>query len=1139
MVQVIGGLGVGLLVALLLVAWRLASGPVSIGFLTPYIKNALTEVHQGNLDLNVDDTILTWAGWERTLDIRIVNLRTALPDGQEIARVPEVSISLSAEALLHGTIAPRSIEVFGPSFSLTRETDGGFALGMQTDGVEDVASGGANAFLSSMILLLLQDPAPDRAMSYLRRINIIGGDITYDDKALGVVWRVPKANARFLRADGGLDAELDLEMQAGDKVAAFSVIGQYQSEGRRIDLGVSFEDLRPSDFVSLTPDWTILKALDLPLSGTVTVSMEQTGRIEGVGFDLDGGAGHLALPVDLAAKWDVLAWAQRIRLNGAAVSGRYDGNAGTVDLSALELSVAAGERVYLAAPFDHALAVHKISTALSYAPKEGVLKAEDLTLALGVDDDGPVARFDATVSGLTPDALEGGRTLALSADITGSAANVAFNDLHHYWPKTLGVNARDWVMPGLRDGVADRASISVALRPGRSGETELVSLAGDIHASGVTVNYLDPMPPVRNASASAAFTEKRFDIDIHGGEGPYGLKVLGGQVALSKLLFDVPEADIDLEILGPVQGALALIDHQPLGFASELGIKPESANGTATTKVNLHFPLIEDLLAKDVEAQAESRISDAVIMEAVFDKELVEGDLLLSVSTNDLELTGTGQLGGVPVQINWNHDFREQALFRDRYELSGEIADVLNLGSLGIHVPDILARYMRGGAQANVNYTELGDGRQSLSARMDLSNIALAAPELGWSKPQGVPGTAVLELRLRDDVPREIPKFEVTAPDMTITGTARFQADGKLERIDIDTMRSGLTDVSGSLTPDGKAWELVLRGESLDASLLWDEMLGIRQIAPRNDATDEQLVLNIAVDINTLMLRKDRVIHDLIGTVYRDRGLWRKLDILGVAGESGSIELLLDTDTDGLRYLSIASDDAGAALKALDLYDNILGGTFDLKAAYTQPGDGAPLEGVVKVTDYAMIDAPAFAQLIGIMSLTGVLDALQGEGLNFDILEAPFKLDQGILRLQDARASGPTIGVTASGTLDLDKRIMNMEGTVVPAYAINALLGKIPLIGELFTGSEKGGGLFAATYTMKGTAENVDITVNPLSALAPGALRNIFTGSRPSSDVKGTSKPTPIDPQPQAPEPVEPQSPRAAPVSPVTPTPVQ
>lgn len=1126
----IGGLGVGFLVALLLVAWRLASGPVSISFLTPYIEGALAEVHQGAVKLAVDDTILTWAGWQRTLDIRIVNLRTTLPSGEEIAAVPEVSISLSAAALLKGTVAPRSIEFFGPSFRVVRHADGHVALGLQGNGAE------SNEFVASMILLMLQDPDPGQAMSYLKRISIVAGDITYEDQALGTTWQASSADAQFTRAEGGLDAELDLDLKAGDKVATVSVLGTYSLVGKRIDLGVSIEKLNPTDFVSLSPKMAILGAVDMPLSGTVTLSMEQSGRVEGIGFDLSGDTGHVSLPVSIATQMDVLAWAQRLGVDDLHVSGRYEGGTEMLDISDLDLTLSDGEAFYLPAPIDHAMPLKSIRASLSYAGQADRLLIDDMQVGLGRVSPvttGPMANITATISGLAGLPSDGEDQTkpapGLTMDFTGSASDVAFNDLPFYWPERLGVDARTWVLPNLKDGVADRASISLALRPaksGRGGGTTLVSLAGAIHATGITVDYLAPMPPVKNAAGSATFNEKRFDIKIEGGDGYDGLKVMGGDISLFKLQEDLPEADIELDVLGPVRSALALIDHEPLGFASILSIKPENADGTVAAHIKLQLPLKADLLAEEVRAEAKAQLSDASIKGALFQKDLVQGDLGLVVTNDALEMKGRAGLGGVPVQLAWYHDFRDAALFRDRYELSGSIEDVLNLGALGVEVPDILSRYMSGGAEANVNYTELADGRQSLSTRIDLANITLSVPELGWTKPSGVPGTAVLEFRLKGGLAQEIPKFEVSAPDMEILGSATFFDDGKLERIDLDTMRSGNTDVTGSLTPlDLNAWELVLRGESLDAEVLWDEMLGIRETTPRGEVNDQDLTINVAVDLHRLMIRNDRVMTDLIGTVYREQSGWRKIDVTGVVGGEGSIQLLLDTDADGLRYLSIGSDNAGDALRTLDLYDNIRGGTLDLKAAYTDASQDAPLEGVLKVQDYAMIDAPAFAKLIGIMSLTGVLDALQGEGLNFDIFDAPFKLQGGVLELSDSRASGPTIGVTASGTVDMDNKLMDIEGTVVPAYAINALLGKIPIIGELFTGPEKGGGLFAATYAMTGTQENVEITVNPLSALAPGALRGIFTGSKKEKDIPK--------------EPVTPPSPQAAPVTPVIPAPVQ
>ena len=67
-----------------------------------------------------------------------------------------------------------------------------------------------------------------------------------------------------------------------------------------------------------------------------------------------------------------------------------------------------------------------------------------------------------------------------------------------------------------------------------------------------------------------------------------------------------------------------------------------------------------------------------------------------------------------------------------------------------------------------------------------------------------------------------------------------------------------------------------------------------------------------------------------------------------------------------------------------------------------------------------------------------------------------------------------------------------LHGTIVPAYTINSLLGNIPILGEIFVG-EKGSGVFAARYAIKGSLDDPTVTVDPLAALTPGFLRNIFS----------------------------------------------
>ena len=100
--------------------------------------------------------------------------------------------------------------------------------------------------------------------------------------------------------------------------------------------------------------------------------------------------------------------------------------------------------------------------------------------------------------------------------------------------------------------------------------------------------------------------------------------------------------------------------------------------------------------------------------------------------------------------------------------------------------------------------------------------------------------------------------------------------------------------------------------------------------------------------------------------------------------------------------------------------------------------------------------------------------------------------------------------MTAQGQVDLDRNLINVKGTLVPAYAINSVLGNIPLIGAIIQGGE-GEGLFAATYSVSGNLDEPKIDVNEWSALAPGFIRDLFTDD-------GTELPEDEDETPPAPE---------------------
>ena len=143
-------------------------------------------------------------------------------------------------------------------------------------------------------------------------------------------------------------------------------------------------------------------------------------------------------------------------------------------------------------------------------------------------------------------------------------------------------------------------------------------------------------------------------------------------------------------------------------------------------------------------------------------------------------------------------------------------------------------------------------------------------------------------------------------------------------------------------------------------------------------------------------------------------------------------------------------------------------------------------------------------------SLTGVVDLLNGEGISFARFVAPFRMVEKKVTIERARAYGPALGITLEGVLDRAAESANLKGTIVPAYTINSMLGKIPLLGDILVGRE-GEGIFAFTYSVKGPIRNPRVIVNPLSALAPGILRRmLFIGAsgaaQPEPDEREISK---------------------------------
>ena len=147
--------------------------------------------------------------------------------------------------------------------------------------------------------------------------------------------------------------------------------------------------------------------------------------------------------------------------------------------------------------------------------------------------------------------------------------------------------------------------------------------------------------------------------------------------------------------------------------------------------------------------------------------------------------------------------------------------------------------------------------------------------------------------------------------------------------------------------------------------------------------------------------------------------------------------------------------------------------------------------GHAKIRNFNLHNTPLAAKFLTVASLKGLLDILTGDGIAFSHLDAPFEYRHKQLILKNAKAFGDVLGITANGTYDRHYDELDIRGQVAPAYSLNMILGRIPLVGSLLAG--KDGTVFAADYSISGTSNDASIEINPLSALSPNSLKETIS----------------------------------------------
>ncbi len=219
---------------------------------------------------------------------------------------------------------------------------------------------------------------------------------------------------------------------------------------------------------------------------------------------------------------------------------------------------------------------------------------------------------------------------------------------------------------------------------------------------------------------------------------------------------------------------------------------------------------------------------------------------------------------------------------------------------------------------------------------------------------------------------------------------------------------------------------------------------------------------------------------------------WQTIDARAIVGGPTPAHVTVAVRPAGTASrLTVTSDDAGGLFRALGSYDDARGGRLGADGLIDLAATKASFDGHVEVREFTLTRSPWLAQLAAATSLSGITSGLTGKGIMFDRLTVDLLLHADVVTIRNLVAAGPSLGLSARGTIDRRAGTIAIEGSVIPAYfGLNQAAGRIPVLGDLLTGTRREG-IQVMDFTVTGAPGAPKVSART-SSLAPGLARDLL-----------------------------------------------
>lgn len=1061
--------------------WRLSQGPMSIGFAKPYVENALSNP-EANVQVTFDDMVFTWPELKGHFILDLTGLHVRMGASEESAlTIDKASVGLSRRALAIGLIRPVSVMVESPALQLVRAKDGSFGLFVKDKQVPKEQEK-AGMTPEQSLAAIYKDMAHHRRGKILGRLNkfqIVNASVMVRDEQYGTSWDVRDMDFAMERKREGVASSLRIALPHREEAREDA-----QTEGQ-----AERHVVQPPEEPSLSVDMVYRKKTD-----------DFIGAVKIVNANPYILSRMLPLPEEVAG--------QDFYLSGTAEAS-FDADL-TPTYARVEAAIPDG-RISVPAEYDAPITLSDLNV-------QGEYKGGDRTLS--------VSKISGVVGGI-PFSGQGkadfGET-GLSVPLQISVEKAELGKIPPLFPKSeQDAQAFKWLGRNIQGGTFHDASLTMELTGAKTHDAEkdvdtwdydVPVFKLDFMFDGARVEYHDSLMPAENAKGKGHLDLAAEVLEITEASAMLG-DIQGTNVhvkVVDLMKKGAGYATVKADISGPVSTALDYIADEPVNMGpAEIGLDSKTVKGTIAGTVEVGLPTLADIPKEDVNVSVKGTLDRLEIPGLVKGLPLTGGPLQLATEEGGFRVTGNAKLAGRDVATEWHQYF-----VKTGHPYSMQIKAKISADrELRNHFGVDLDEYIAGAMPVDVVYTGHGGGDADVDVKGDLTPVTLRIAPFRFEKAAGAAGTLGAKASLKKDVLKELTGVNIDTQDFKVRDAKISFAPRAGKQADLD--KGTLPDVSIGKTRMNASFDVSkdgvmavqAKGSVFDlAPFLAETETSKTVAAPKKE---KQMPMKITVTADRMPGKNDQVAQNAKGYLEMDDdGDITRIEYDAIVGKA-PLAVRFSPDSTGKRTFRLRSDDAGAVLNTFGLYSNVVGGSLRIYGAPEGENLKGDIKGTMRMENVRVVKAPALASLLSLMSLTGVQQLLGNEGLVFSKLESGFEWrfrEAGnLLIIKDGKTSGSGVGLTFSGVLDRGKKTTDIAGTIIPMTEVNSILSKIPLVGNILGG---GTGLIAATYSMKGPSGNPNVSVNPLSVLAPGILRRIlfeggYESKIPDDDAAGAN----------------------------------